>query len=112
MNKYVQSLKLAKGRLSVRTNQYVIDHESPYICVALRIIGNDHDDLELYCHRIIKYIDECIGGCGCSLESWLEQQGIIEGDWIKDDDLAEEMYQYRLRWIDELIRLYKGKKND
>lgn len=111
MNHYVKALKEAKKLLVVRTAPLDFPY-SPYICIALRQVGIKNKILEPYCNRIVNYINDCMGeSAHCSLEGWLSQQGIVDYDHL-NKHLAEEMYQYRLRWIDELIRLYKGKKND
>lgn len=111
MNKYVKSLKEAKKLLVVRGEDDTDHFKSSFICIALRSVAQRNDDLEPYCYRIISYITDCMGGSGCSLENWLEINGHIK-DYSYNDDFARKMYEYRLEWIDELIRLYKGKKND
>jgi hypothetical protein len=111
MNNYVKALKEAKKLLISRDTKKDAPY-SPYICIALRHVRIENKTLAPYCNRIVDYINDCMDeSAHCSLEGWLSQQGIIDYDDL-NKHLAEEMYQYRLRWIDELIRLYKGKKND
>lgn len=114
MNKYVKSLNLAYlfvAPVGTRASHHS-EGRTQFICIALRNIGELRQDLKPYCHKIIDYINDCMGGNGYSLEHWLEEQGFIKSDCVTDPDFVYKMYHYRLAWIDELIRLYKGKKND
>lgn len=94
MNNKVKALKLAREMLE--------SGKQGYVCNALRVIGFQnmklYDDTIELCdiisHRIYPYY---------TVTEWVGSQGVdvFAGDAY---DVTENFRQYRIRWIDSMIR--------
>lgn len=91
--KHSEILQLAK---------YFIESEAEdFICHAVARVG-----MEAYCEEQARQITSEIQRImwpHCTLEIWLNSQGVPKDD-AYDFELIRE---YRLRWMDELIRIYE-----